>query len=218
MVVGTRRGVHDDAGRQGHALGNRLFNILYRAIFGPDFTDIFSGYRAFSRRFVKSFPAVSGGFEIETEMSVHASRLKLPVSELELHYGRRPEGSHSKLSTFRDGGKILWMFAMLMKETRPFAFFGTISAFFMLASLGFMGPVLAEYFATGLVSRMPTWVLSTALAMISIMLFTAGVILDSVARARAEQLRIHYMSLAAPVSVKDKTSAITLDGKKADAA
>jgi glycosyltransferase involved in cell wall biosynthesis len=218
MVVGTRRGVHDDAGRQGHALGNRLFNILYRAIFGPDFTDIFSGYRAFSRRFVKSFPAVSGGFEIETEMSVHASRLKLPVSELELHYGRRPEGSHSKLSTFRDGGKILWMFAMLMKETRPFAFFGTISALFMLASLGFMEPVLAEYFATGLVSRMPTWVLSTALAMISIMLFTAGVILDSVARSRAEQLRIHYMSLAAPVSVKDKTSAITLDGKKADAA
>jgi hypothetical protein len=110
------------------------------------------------------------------------------------------------------------MFAMLMKETRPFAFFGTISALFMLASLGFMGPVLAEYFATGLVSRMPTWVLSTALAMISIMLFTAGVILDSVARSRAEQLRIHYMSLAAPVSVKDKTSAITLDGKKADAA
>ncbi len=218
MVVGTRRGVHDDAGRQGHALGNRVFNILYRAIFGPDFTDIFSGYRAFSRRFVKSFPAVSGGFEIETEMSVHASRLKLPVSELELHYGRRPEGSHSKLSTFRDGGKILWMFAMLMKETRPFAFFGTISALFMLASLGFMGPVLAEYFATGLVSRMPTWVLSTALAMISIMLFTAGVILDSVARSRAEQLRIHYMSLAAPVSVKDKTSTITLDGKKADAA
>ncbi|MBB3311570.1 glycosyltransferase involved in cell wall biosynthesis [Rhizobium sp. BK196] len=218
MVVGTRRGVHDDAGRQGHAFGNRLFNILYRAIFGPDFTDIFSGYRAFSRRFVKSFPAVSGGFEIETEMSVHASRLKLPVSELELHYGRRPEGSHSKLSTFRDGGKILWMFAMLMKETRPFAFFGTISALFMLASLGFMGPVLAEYFATGLVSRMPTWVLSTALAMISIMLFTAGVILDSVARARAEQLRIHYMSLAAPVSVKGKTSAITPDDKKADAA
>jgi hypothetical protein len=151
-------------------------------------------------------------------MSVHASRLKLPVSELELHYGRRPEGSHSKLSTFRDGGKILWMFAMLMKETRPFAFFGTISALFMLASLGFMGPVLAEYFATGLVSRMPTWVLSTALAMISIMLFTAGVILDSVARARAEQLRIHYMSLAAPVSVKGKTSAITRDDKKADAA
>ncbi|OHV26683.1 MULTISPECIES: glycosyltransferase [Rhizobium] len=202
MVVGTRRGVHADAGRQGHALGNRLFNLLYRTIFGPDFTDIFSGYRAFSRRFVKSFPAVSGGFEIETEMSVHASRLKLPVSELELDYGRRPEGSHSKLSTFRDGGRILWMFAMLMKETRPFAFFSTISASFMLASLGFMAPVLAEYFQTGLVSRMPTWVLSMALMMISFMLFTAGVILDSVARARAEQLRIHYMNLETPSAVK----------------
>lgn len=198
MVVGTRRGVRADAGRQGHAIGNRLFNVLYRMIFGPDFTDIFSGYRAFSRRFVKSFPAVSVGFEIETEMSVHASRLKLPVSELELDYGRRPEGSHSKLSTFSDGAKILWMFATLMKETRPFAFFSTISAVFMLASLGFMAPVLAEYFETGLVNRMPTWVLSMALMMISFMLFTAGVILDSVARARAELLRIHYMSLEAP--------------------
>lgn len=198
MVVGTRRGVHEDAGRHGHAFGNKIFNILYRTIFGTDFTDIFSGYRVFSRRFVKSFPAVSGGFEIETEMSVHASRLKLPVVELELDYGRRPEGSHSKLSTFRDGAKILWMFAMLMKETRPFAFFGLISGIVMAASLGFMAPVLAEYFQTGLVSRMPTWVLSMALMMISFMMFTAGVILDSVSRARAEQLRIHYMSVIAP--------------------
>ncbi|MBB4481024.1 glycosyltransferase [Rhizobium etli] len=222
MVVGTRRGVHADAGRQGHALGNRLFNLLYRTIFGPDFTDIFSGYRAFSRRFVKSFPAVSGGFEIETEMSVHASRLKLPVSELELDYGRRPEGSHSKLSTFRDGAKILWMFAMLMKETRPFAFFSAISGLFMLASLGFMTPVLAEYFETGLVSRMPTWVLSTALMMISFMLFTAGVILDSVARARAEQLRIHYMSLETPSAAKlpdrEPAPALRAGRGKADAA
>lgn len=198
MVVGTRRGVRDDAGRQGHAFGNRIFNILYQTIFGTDFTDIFSGYRVFSRRFVKSFPAVSAGFEIETEMSVHASRLKLPVSELELDYGRRPEGSHSKLSTFKDGAKILWMFAMLAKETRPFAFFSIITAAFMALSLGFMAPVLAEYFATGLVSRMPTWVLSVTLMMISFMMFTAGVILDSVARSRAEQLRIHYMSLEAP--------------------
>ena len=222
MVVGTRRGVRADAGRQGHAIGNRLFNVLYRMIFGPDFTDIFSGYRAFSRRFVKSFPAVSGGFEIETEMSVHASRLKLPVSELELDYGRRPEGSHSKLSTFGDGAKILWMFATLMKETRPFAFFSTISAAFMLASLGFMAPVLAEYFETGLVSRMPTWVLSMALMMISFMLFTAGVILDSVARARAEQLRTHYMSLEAPSAAKvpiPEAPSVSRAGRgKADAA
>ncbi|MEN3150422.1 glycosyltransferase [Neorhizobium sp. IRAMC:178] len=197
MVVGTRRGVHADAGRQGHAAGNRLFNFLYRTVFAPDFTDIFSGYRAFSRRFVKSFPAVSGGFEIETEMSVHASLLKLPVCEIELDYGRRPEGSHSKLSTFKDGAKILWMFAMLMKETRPFAFFGLISGAFMVASLIFMAPVLVAYFQTGLVERMPTWVFSLVLMLVSLLIFTAGLILDSVSRARAEQLRIHYMSLPA---------------------
>ncbi|HCL67234.1 MAG TPA: glycosyl transferase [Rhizobium sp.] len=195
MVVGIRRGVHEDAGRNGHAFGNRLFNRLYRFLFGMDFTDILSGYRAFSRRYVKSFPAVSAGFEIETEMSVHASRLKLPVCELELDYGRRPEGSHSKLSTFRDGAKILWMFAMLMKETRPFAFFGVISAGFFSASLIFMAPVLYEYFLTGLVERMPTWVMSMALMMMSFLFFTAGLILDSLARSRAEQLRIHYMTL-----------------------
>ncbi|MCF3642540.1 glycosyltransferase [Rhizobium sp. TRM95111] len=220
MVVGTRRGVHDDAGRQGHAFGNRLFNVLYRSLFGNDFTDIFSGYRVFSRRFAKSFPAVSGGFEIETEMSVHASRLKLPVAELELDYGRRPEGSHSKLSTFRDGARILWMFAMLMKETRPFTFFGTISAGFMLASLAFMAPVLAEYFRTGLVDRLPTWVLSMALMMISFLVFAAGMILDSVARARAEQLRIHYMSLTAATepSLRKAPAEKPAQGRRARAA
>lgn len=194
MVVGTRRGVGEDAGRQGHAFGNRLFNRLFRALFGNDFTDIFSGYRVFSRRFAKSFPAVSGGFEIETEMSVHASRLRLPVAELTLDYGRRPEGSHSKLSTFRDGGKILWTFAMLMKETRPFTFFGLAGGGVMAASLAFMAPVLADYLRTGLVDRMPTWILSMALMMISFLIFSAGLILDSLARARTEQLRIHYMS------------------------
>lgn len=224
MVVGTRRGVHDDAGRNGHAFGNRLFNRLYRFLFGADFTDILSGYRAFSRRFVKSFPAVSGGFEIETEMSVHASRLKLPVCELELDYGRRPEGSHSKLSTFKDGAKILWMFAMLMKETRPFAFFGVFAASLLAASLVFMAPVLYEYFTTGLVSRMPTWVFSMALMMMSFLFFTAGTILDSVARSRAEQLRIHYMAQApAFTSAKKPVAASTAVGKspkrpRADAA
>ncbi len=194
MVVGTRKGVHEDAGRRGHALGNRVFNGLYRFLFGPGFTDIFSGYRAFSRRFVKSFPAVSTGFEIETEMSVHASRLHLTVIERELDYGRRPEGSHSKLSTLKDGARILWMLAMLTKETRPFAFFGAIAAAFLLASITFMTPVLMEYFATGLVLRLPTWVFSMALLMISLLIFTAGLILDSLSRARVEQLRLHYMS------------------------
>ena len=143
---------------------------------------------------MKSFPAVSGGFEIETEMSVHASRLKLPVSEIELHYGRRPEGSHSKLSTVRDGSRILWMFAMLMKETRPFVFFGMISGTILAASIGFMLPVLAEYFRTGFVSRVPTWILSMALMMVSLLVFTAGLILDSLSRARNEQLRLAYIA------------------------
>lgn len=220
MVVGTRRGVLADAGRHGHATGNRLFNLLYRTIFGRDFTDIFSGYRAFSRRFVKSFPAVSNGFEIETEMSVHASRLKLPVSEIELHYGRRPEGSHSKLSTFRDGAKIIWMFAMLMKETRPFAFFGMISAAVMGGSVAFMLPVLTEYFQTGFVSRIPTWILSMALMMVSLLVFTAGMILDSVSRARNEQLRLCYVALTAMRGAKGPQviRALSPPSKASDAA
>jgi hypothetical protein len=195
MAVGTRRGVTDDAGRAGHAFGNRLFNGLYKRMFGRDFTDIFSGYRAFTRRFVKSFPAVSGGFEIETEMSVHASQLKLPVSEIALDYGRRPEGSASKLSTCSDGAKILWMFAMLAKETRPMRFFGAIAAVFAMASLVLMTPILVEYAETGLVPRMPTWVLSLGLLMFSAMMMVTGLILDSVSRGRAEQKRIFYLSI-----------------------
>lgn len=195
MVVGTRRGVTDDAGRAGHAIGNRLFNGLYQQLFGRDFTDIFSGYRAFTRRFVKSFPAVSGGFEIETEMSVHASQLKLPVCEIALDYGRRPEGSASKLQTWRDGTRILWMFVMLMKETHPAFFFGTIALFSLAASVGFMMPVLVEYFITGLVPRMPTWVLAIALLLLSTISMVAGLVLDSVARGRAEQKRMVYLSI-----------------------
>jgi hypothetical protein len=195
MAVGTRRGVGDDAGRAGHAFGNRLFNALYHRLFGRDFTDIFSGYRAFTRRYVKSFPAVSAGFEIETEMSVHASMLKLPVVEIALDYGRRPEGSASKLSTYGDGLRILWMFAMLMKETQPIRFFGAISAVCLAASLVLMAPVLAEYFATGLVPRMPTWVLSMALMMMSMLFAIAGLVLDSVARGRAEQKRMVYLAV-----------------------
>lgn len=197
MAVGTRRGVTDDAGRAGHAFGNRVFNGLYKRLFGRDFTDIFSGYRAFTRRFVKSFPAVSGGFEIETEMSVHASQLKLPVSELPLDYGRRVEGAPSKLSTFKDGAKILWMFAMLLKETQPMRFFGMLAGTFLAASLFFMTPVLIEFFETGLVPRMPTWVLSVGLLLLSMLMMVTGLILDSVSRGRAEQKRIFYLSLPA---------------------
>lgn len=195
MVVGTRLGVTDDAGRKGHAFGNSIFNKLYQEIFGNDFSDIFSGYRAFSRRYVKSFPAISGGFEIETEMSVHASTMQMPVTEIGLEYGRRPEGSDSKLSTFKDGAKILLKFASLMKETRPMLFFGYVSLSILAVSLFFMVPVLNEYFHTGLVDRMPTWVLSIALLIMSMMVFSAGIILDSLAKSRLEQKRILYMAI-----------------------
>jgi glycosyltransferase involved in cell wall biosynthesis len=205
MVVATRRGVTADAGRAGHAFGNRLFNMLYQRLFGRDFTDIFSGYRAFSRRFAKSFPALSAGFEIETEMSVHASQIKMPVAEIAVDYGRRPAGSASKLSTFRDGGKILWMFAMLMKETRPFVFFSYIAMTIMAVAIAFMLPVLADYFRTGLVDRLPTWVMSMAFVMTSIMVFVSGIILDymTIPPARRSGTRRAEMELpagAAPLS------------------
>ena len=207
MVVGTRRDVKQDAGRQGHAVGNRLFNVVYQSIFGTDFTDIFSGYRVFSRRYAKSFPAMSNGFEIETEMSVHASILRLPVIEIECDYGRRQEGSVSKLSTFKDGFKILRMMASLMKETRPFIFFSYIALGFLSLSLILAAPVIAEYMVTGLVDRMPTWVLAMTSLLASMMIFVAGIILDSVARGRNEMKRIHYLSIAMPeVKTLKKTS------------
>jgi hypothetical protein len=196
MVVGTRKDVTIDAGRKGHAFGNAIFNKVYQAVFGNDFTDIFSGYRVFTRRYAKSFPAMSPGFEIETEMSVHASVLSLPIIEVPTEYGVREEGSESKLNTFQDGFKILRMIATLMKETRPFAFFTLISTTLMAGSFIFAAPVLVEYFQTGLVERMPTWVLAMTLMLGSLMVFMAGVVLDSVARGRAEQKRIHYLSIA----------------------
>jgi glycosyltransferase involved in cell wall biosynthesis len=196
MVVGTRRNITEDAGRRGHALGNHMFNRVYQAMFGRDFTDIFSGYRVLTRRFAKSFPANSAGFEIETEMSVHASTLRLPVTEIEFDYGRRVEGSESKLSTFRDGIRILSMMAMLLKETKPFVFFGLISGALFTVSAAFMLPVLADYFATGLVDRMPTFVLSMTLLLGAMLALACGVILDSVSRGRIEQKRIFYLSQA----------------------
>ena len=196
MVVGTRRNIKEDAGRTGHAIGNRLFNRVYQAMFGRDFTDIFSGYRVFTRRFAKSFPANSAGFEIETEMSVHASTLRLPVTEIEFDYGRRVEGSASKLSTFRDGARILTMMAMLLKETKPFVFFGSIAAALFAVSSALLVPVFVDYVATGLVERMPTFMLAMTLLVGAMLSMSCGIILDSVSRARIEQKRIFYLSQA----------------------
>lgn len=195
MVVGTRAGVTEDAGRAGHAFGNRLFNSLYERAFGDGFTDIFSGYRALSRRFVKTFPAISSGFEIETEMSVHASQLRIPTVELPLPYGRRREGSHSKLSTVRDGLRILVTFAVLMKETRPVLFYGALASAMALLSLLLAIPVIDTWMLTGLVPRLPTALLSTGLMIMAALFLACGLILDSLAFSRVEQKRILYLAV-----------------------
>ncbi|GAC1337688.1 MAG: glycosyltransferase family 2 protein [Beijerinckiaceae bacterium] len=195
MAIGARANVHADAHRAGHAIGNRLFNRLYGALFGSEFGDIFSGYRAFSRRFVKSFPALSSGFEIETEMSVHATQLRLPIAEIMLPYGKRPEGSLSKLSSIHDGWRILRAFAYLLKETRPAMFFGAPAAIFVIAAIVLVLPLVETYLATGLVPRLPTAILCTGLVILACMSATCGLILDSLARARVEQKRMLYLAL-----------------------
>ncbi|MEL6857352.1 MAG: glycosyltransferase family 2 protein [Pseudomonadota bacterium] len=194
MVVGTRADVTKDAGREGHALGNKLFNKIYGRLFGKQFSDIFSGYRVFSRRFVKSFPAVSSGFEIETEMSVHCSQLGIPTLERPTVYGIRPEDSESKLHTFRDGFRILGMFAMLAKETRPAAFFGVIGLCLLLAAAAFSAPLFMTYVETGLVPRVPTAILATGLVITASISAVCGLILDSLARARIEAKRAVFLS------------------------
>lgn len=196
MVVGVRRGVMSDAGRSGHALGNRLFNAVYRWLFGQEFADIFSGYRVLTRRFVKSFPAVSSGFEIEAEMSVHASRLKLPVVECEVSYGRRAEDSASKLRTWKDGGRILRRLLVLLQENRPIFFYGTIGSVFLVAALALGIPIVTTFARTGLVPRLPTAVLAAGLTAIAAIAWTAGLVLHSVMRARIEQKRLAYLSYA----------------------
>ena len=198
MVVGTRANVTKDAGRGGHAFGNRIFNMLFNRLFGRQFSDIFSGYRVFSRRFVKSFPAVSGGFEIETEMSVHSCQIGIPTLERPTPYGVRPEDSTSKLKTFRDGFRILGMFMILAKETRPAAFFGAIGLALTLAALGLAAPLALTYFQTGLVPRFPTAVLSMGVVIVATVTAVCGLILDSLARARVEAKRSVFLSYPAP--------------------
>lgn len=193
MVVGTRENVYENAHRAGHGLGNRLFNTLYRRLFGRLFTDIFSGYRVFSRRFVKTFPAVSAGFEIETEMSVHASQLRMPITEMPTAYGKRLEGSTSKLNTIRDGVRILMTFMLLLKEVRPAQFYGIIALFFMFVSVALGIPLLDTYVETGKVPRFPTAILATGLMLLAGISLMCGLILDSVARGRLEQKRIQYL-------------------------
>jgi len=195
MVVGIRNNVYANAHRKGHGFGNMMFNRIYANLFGGLFTDIFSGYRVFSRRFVKTFPSISSGFEIETEMSVHACQVRMPVAEIPTEYGARQEGSVSKLRTFHDACRILRTFFLLFKEIQPVKFFGTIAAVLTVLSLILGYPLLATYMETGLVPRFPTAILITGLMLMASVSVVAGLILDSVARGRLELKRMVYLGL-----------------------
>lgn len=198
MVVGTRRHQVKDAYRGGHVLGNRLFTNLLSGLFGRSFSDIFSGYRVFSRRFVKSFPVLSQGFEIETEISVHALELRMPVGEVETTYAARLEGSHSKLSTYGDGWRILKTIATLYRLERPVLFYGSIGGLLVSAAVLLAIPLVRTYLQTGLVPRFPTAILVTGMVIIAVLCFFAGLILDTVTRGRREVRRLAYLSLEAP--------------------
>jgi glycosyltransferase involved in cell wall biosynthesis len=198
MVVGTRRHEEKEAYRGGHVLGNRLFTGLLSGLFGRSFSDIFSGYRVFSRRFVKSFPVLSSGFEIETEISVHALELRLPVGEVETAYAARPEGSQSKLSTYSDGWRILRTIVTLYRIERPVLFYGMIGALLVAVAIILAVPLVVTYVQTGLVPRQPTAILVTGMIIVAVLCVFAGLILDTVTRGRREVRRLYYLSLGAP--------------------
>ena len=198
MVVGARVHQEADAYRRGHVLGNRMMTGILARLFGRSFTDIFSGYRVFSRRFVKSFPVLSVGFEIETEISVHALELRMPTAEIETAYGARLEGSHSKLSTYGDGFRILRTIATLYRVERPLWYFGGVAVLLAAVALLLALPLAVTYAQTGLVPRFPTAILVTGLMILAALSFFAGLILDTVVRGRREVKRLAYLSLPAP--------------------
>ena len=200
MVVGSRVTQADAAYRRGHVMGNKLLTGMLARLFGRSFTDILSGYRVFSRRFVKSFPVLTGGFEIETEISVHALELKMPVGEVETQYFERPVGSVSKLSTYSDGLRIVRTIVTLYRIERPLLFFGSIGGLLALAAIVLGVPLAVTYFHTHLVPRLPTAVLATGLTILAALNIFAGLILDTVVRGRREVRRLAYLAHAAPGS------------------
>jgi glycosyltransferase involved in cell wall biosynthesis len=195
MVVGCRKSDELAAYRSGHRFGNRLLTSILSYFFGRSFSDILSGYRVFSRRFAKSFPAFAAGFEIETEISVHALRMRMPVGEVDTPYFARPEGSSSKLSTYRDGLIILSTILNLVRLERPLFFFGVIGGVLALASVLLAIPLFITYLETGLVPRFPTAILSATLMLLAFLVAFTGLILDTVVRGRREALRMHYLSM-----------------------
>jgi len=194
MVVGLRVDQEQAAYRRGHRTGNWLLTSFLSTVFGQAFKDILSGYRVFSRRFVKSFPVLSDGFEIETELTVHALELAMPVAEIETPYYARPEGSISKLNTWRDGFRILGTILRLYRSEKPLRFFTIIGVFLALVSIGLAIPVVITYLEEGLVPRLPTAVLSTGLMIIAVLSVSSGLVLDTVTRGRREMKLLAYLA------------------------
>jgi glycosyltransferase involved in cell wall biosynthesis len=197
MVNGARVTEIADAYRRGHRLGNAVLSGIVRWIFGNRLRDMLSGYRVFSRRFVKSFPALAAGFETETEFTIHALELKMPVAEVPVAYKERAEGSLSKLRTYSDGIRILRTIVVLVKEERPLQFFAVAALVLFLLGIGFGIPVVLEFLQTGLVPRLPTAVLATGLVLLSFLALVCGLVLDSVARGRKEIKRLAYLAIPA---------------------
>ena len=197
MVVGARDSTGDAAYRAGHQFGNKMLTGLLTQLFGISFSDILTGYRVFSRRFVKSFPVRSAGFEIETEISVHALELAMPVAEVRTAYGARPEGSQSKLSTYRDGWRILVMMMNLYRSERPIQFFGIIGGILAIIAGLLAIPLIQTFLETGLVPRFPTAILIIGITVIAVLSFLAGIILDTVTKGRSEVKRLIYLQIGA---------------------
>ena len=194
MVVGFRVDQAEAAYRPGHRTGNRMLTGFLASMFGQAFKDILSGYRVFSRRFVKSFPVLSDGFEIETELSVHALELALPVAEIETRYYARPEGSFSKLNTWRDGFRILGTILKLYRSEKPLRFFTAIGVFLTLVSIGLAIPIVVTYLEEGVVPRLPTAVLSMGLMILAVLSVSSGLVLDTVTRGRREMKLLAYLA------------------------
>ncbi len=196
MVTGVRVPVDIDSYRPGHKFGNFILTGIVSLVFGSRSSDLLSGYRVFSRRFVKSFPALTSGFEIETELTVHALELRMPIAEIETPYSSRPSGSESNLRTIQDGLRILRTILWLTKAERPLHFFGLIFAVLAAASVTLAWPLFTTFLETGLVPRFPTALLSTGLMLLAFLSMACGIILDTVTRGRQEMKRLHYLSIA----------------------
>ncbi|MFK8052654.1 MAG: glycosyltransferase family 2 protein [Woeseiaceae bacterium] len=195
MVTGTRIATSDDAYRSGHRFGNKMLTGLVSFCFGREVSDMLSGYRVLSRRFVKSFPMLSAGFEIETEMTIHALELGMPQAESPTTYKERPEGSESKLNTYGDGFRILRTIARMLKEERPLAFFGIAFAVLFALSVVLATPVVLTFVKTGLVPRFPTAILATGMMLLAFLSLACGLILDTVTRGRQELKRLRYLQI-----------------------